>query len=590
MAKATIHEPVGHGGRNWITKMGKQLPAYIQHVANDLIESGKTESHAIEMAVGIIKNWRDGHDGHGNKVKASTQAAAAKAWVEWEALKAENKARKLAKSTKSQGSGPTDAEFIEQEVLVSMETAGKAKGVEQSMEWVRAQISRQLNPPRPVRDEVSETYYYVRDMFSDSVIVEEEVGGKLYRYPWSVDGKGNLTLGKAEEVELDYVAKSGGELGGPIVRKDAKKQIAYAAALVPDEPDSDGDPVTAEKIEEVAHEWMANYRWMDEQHTLKSMDYAVPVESYITPAPMQVTMKGVEVELPAGSWIIGSHISDPSEWERVEKGQLGGLSIMGVNKHDYERAVANANANAATKAAGTFSVPMRRTTLKDLGPDWFAPCVSVVDVPAVPKALFFALKAKQEPAGEAERSWWEKLLGFAAKSEEESANSVRYVPVSKSDEEVIEVELTKEELQGMIDSGVENALKNAASKGSPGEAGEGEGPETEEEITAESVKEMIDSGVERALKEHPRIKELEGKLAAYKEKASEYEGFKESVEQKLRASTKSRQVEDGEGTGSSGAAPKVPEDIARATKSDGSFDTLSFLGRDSFGRKIPARQ
>ncbi len=82
------HEKVGHTGQGLWHHKGWQLPAYIQHVANDLIESGHSESRAIEMAVGIVKNWAAGHDGHGHHIHPDTQAKAAAAVAEWEAMKA----------------------------------------------------------------------------------------------------------------------------------------------------------------------------------------------------------------------------------------------------------------------------------------------------------------------------------------------------------------------------------------------------------------------------------------------------------------------------------------------------------------------
>ena len=85
---STVHEPLGKptGPGLWHHK-GMQLPPYIQHVAHHLVaEHG--ESRAIEMAVGIVKNWAEGHDGHGNAVHPDVQAAAAKNIAEWEALKA----------------------------------------------------------------------------------------------------------------------------------------------------------------------------------------------------------------------------------------------------------------------------------------------------------------------------------------------------------------------------------------------------------------------------------------------------------------------------------------------------------------------
>jgi hypothetical protein len=82
------HEKVGHTGQGLWHHKGWQLPAYIQHVANDLIASGHSESRAVEMAVGIVKNWAAGHDGHGHAVHPDTQTKAAAAVAEWEALKA----------------------------------------------------------------------------------------------------------------------------------------------------------------------------------------------------------------------------------------------------------------------------------------------------------------------------------------------------------------------------------------------------------------------------------------------------------------------------------------------------------------------
>lgn len=97
------HEKVGHTGQGLWHHKGWQLPAYIEHVANDLIASGHSEARAIEMAVGIVKNWAHGHDGKGHVVHPDTQTAAAKAIAEWEALKAKAHAK-----TNSRSAGMAD--------------------------------------------------------------------------------------------------------------------------------------------------------------------------------------------------------------------------------------------------------------------------------------------------------------------------------------------------------------------------------------------------------------------------------------------------------------------------------------------------
>lgn len=83
MAKASSHEPMG-AGPLWKTP-GLQLPAYIQHIANDLEkERGMDRSRAIATAVAACKRWAAG----GGNVDANTRAAATKALAEWEAAKA----------------------------------------------------------------------------------------------------------------------------------------------------------------------------------------------------------------------------------------------------------------------------------------------------------------------------------------------------------------------------------------------------------------------------------------------------------------------------------------------------------------------
>jgi hypothetical protein len=92
---ALAHErTIGSKGHGLFNMPGAQLPAYIQHVYNDLVEGGaKPGGHTYRLAVGIVQNWAEGHDGHGNKVSAKTQAKAVAAVAEWEKLKAEAHAR-----------------------------------------------------------------------------------------------------------------------------------------------------------------------------------------------------------------------------------------------------------------------------------------------------------------------------------------------------------------------------------------------------------------------------------------------------------------------------------------------------------------
>jgi hypothetical protein len=73
---------------NWVAKEGG-LPKYIRMVAHALVRQGKSESRAISMAIGIVRNWAEGK---GKGVSPKVKAAAAKAIAEWEAKRAHAKA------------------------------------------------------------------------------------------------------------------------------------------------------------------------------------------------------------------------------------------------------------------------------------------------------------------------------------------------------------------------------------------------------------------------------------------------------------------------------------------------------------------
>lgn len=73
---------------NWVAKAGG-LPKYIREVAHAMVRKGKTESQAIRMAIGIVRNWAEGK---GKGTSPAVKAAAVKAIAEWEAKRAKAKA------------------------------------------------------------------------------------------------------------------------------------------------------------------------------------------------------------------------------------------------------------------------------------------------------------------------------------------------------------------------------------------------------------------------------------------------------------------------------------------------------------------
>ena len=100
--KATVVTPGGRVGNdapfsrsrtsNWVARQGG-LPRYVRIVARGIMKRGKTESEAIRLAIGVLKNWASGK---GN-VSAKVRAAAAKAIAEWNAMKGSAHARHVGK-------------------------------------------------------------------------------------------------------------------------------------------------------------------------------------------------------------------------------------------------------------------------------------------------------------------------------------------------------------------------------------------------------------------------------------------------------------------------------------------------------------
>lgn len=453
---------------------------------------------------------------------------------------------------------------------------------ESVMERLRMKVYRELGNGDGDQEDLAE--FYVIHTFEDAVIARDEVSGKIYEVPYLNSGT-DVYLGQAKEVEnvyvqkrledvgLEFSNKEGNdvcELTGPIVMKNTAQRLAYAAVLVPGEPDHDGETVTKEKIEEAAHEWMQSYRNVDLQHTLNNV--AVPVESYILPMDMAVEHMGIKMFLPQGTWVLASRVLDDTTWDKVEKGELTGYSVMGIRRTTLD---------AASKSV---DMALKKTLLRDLGPDWVAAAVSIVDEPAVPKAKFFALKSKEEEPVEKSKTWYQKVkeILIPTVSEEASTKAGRRF----SDDTFTKIQEAYNTLKVL--------MEDAQQERSGGDVGftehlQNSSKEKEgDEMKPEELKGLIDEAVKSALEpikeelEALKSQEAEEETAIKEEEKveepvvnEEEEAFKSKVLEKLdelenkigkkNTSSKSLKGQDGE-----------EEPAKKSTVAD----------RDAFGRKI----
>ena len=240
-----------------------------------------------------------------------------------------------------------------------------------------------------------------------------------------------------------------------ILKVDEYRRLVTGPVLVPGEPDVDGDVVTPEQVEEVAHRFLEDYQNVDIMHRFRNV--ARPVESYILDEPRRIN----GVDLPRGTWMMTSKVYDDDVWEGIMSGEYTGYSITAVPR--------------ATKDA------QRRTTLRDIGWPFDVVTVSIVDNPAVPKARFLSLKhhhgGDKLDEQSVLKSIFETLKGYFEKAEDEE-------PIPLEDE----VKALKEEVKE-LKSGVSEILTALKEAQDPEEANEThEAPEDEADDEADAEK------------------------------------------------------------------------------------------------------
>jgi hypothetical protein len=172
---------------NWVESAG-HLPEYVCEIAKSIKKTGKSTSSSIAIAVSRVKKWAAGGDG----VEADTKAKAAKALAQWEALKAKSKKGKLVKASSEQG------DYLILSNSFNMETIREA--------WETR--FRESNPRVANSDYESSPYSYVREVWSDYIIVNVTMPAqdrKTYKVPYKVT-KGVVSFSDAVPVEQKYVA------------------------------------------------------------------------------------------------------------------------------------------------------------------------------------------------------------------------------------------------------------------------------------------------------------------------------------------------------------------------------------------------
>jgi hypothetical protein len=210
---------------NWVEKYGG-LPPYVREIARSIHEKrGQSLDHAIAIAISRIKLWAAGV---GN-VKPDTQAKAAKALAQWEALKARAGAARAVKATRTEDGdvyllfdmrstvqlAAGAASYSMESVRAAFEAEERrrrdaARQREAQKRMVQGVDGLELLDKLPMTPSSEPDYRYVREVWNTHLIVSAEGrrgDAGLYKIPYEPAGSGaDFKFGKEQRVRQEYVA------------------------------------------------------------------------------------------------------------------------------------------------------------------------------------------------------------------------------------------------------------------------------------------------------------------------------------------------------------------------------------------------
>lgn len=149
--------------------------------------------------------------------------------------------------------------------------------------------------------------------------------------------------------------------------------IIKGPAMIPGQIDLQNDrPLTPQEIQKAAYQFLPGSPIVDVQHAFKKI--ADVVESYIAPEDTVFNDK----TYPAGTWFLSSKVTDPQVQQGIRNGELKGYSVAALPEKQYQDLKRVIPDNIVSKAL-----------FKNVDEGaWFPLTVSIVDIPAVPDAIF----------------------------------------------------------------------------------------------------------------------------------------------------------------------------------------------------------
>lgn len=337
---------------------------------------------------------------------------------------------------------------------------------------------------------------------------------------------------------------------GKILKVDSATHYLTGIVYEPLIEDAHGNFMTAEEIQKAAYWFAKNGDEVDLQHSFEAASGVSVVENYIAPCDMPLG----EAVVAKGTWLITVEVNNPEVWDAVEKGAITGFSMGGLGKYSeedvdltdisktadtseqvavadkkgilkrfaeflgldvvekgatleaYERSIKSAgfwNAFYALEdtlyrynwSTDRYEFETNEATIREALEEFAAILENVLTQKSVSKAL--TTGAPLLKAGKKMSSANQKKLDAAYQALAELREEL-----IEDDNETIEkekIDMTKTEVQELIDTAVAKALEANAAPPAQDNPAAADPTTTEPTVTGEDVQKMIDESITKAI-------------------------------------------------------------------------------------------
>jgi len=315
---------------------------------------------------------------------------------------------------------------------------------------------------------------------------------------------------------------------GKILKTDTDTHYITGIVYEPLTEDAHGNYMTEAEIRKAAYWFAKNGDKVDLQHSFEQADGLSVVETYVSPADMEI--EGMPVI--KGTWLMTVEVQNDEVWDKVQKGEVTGFSMGGMGKYSetetdlsetvekcgilkrlagflgvdtvekgevkdrYDKTRKNRNFWAALSALEDTLLKYDYSgkhfeaddnVIREALTDFSQIITAILSEPNVMMAL--AENAPVEKAGR-------KISGKNRNTLQTIYDNLGSLLDEFSDnDEKEEQEVTKTEIQALVDESIKKALDAAQGEQTPAE----NAPTAETPVTAEAVQEMVEKAVAKAV-------------------------------------------------------------------------------------------